>query len=73
MTVPALMQNHQRKTYVTQLHKFYTELSQALILYQTDKNAVNIKEAGFTSDDNVYQFMKDYSSGLRYRQNSLFP
>ena len=46
MTVPTLMQNHQRKTYVTQLHKFYTELSQALIRYQTDKN--------------VYQFMKDY-------------
>ncbi len=60
MTVPTLMQNHQRKTYVTQLHKFYTELSQALIRYQTDKNAVNFKEAGFTSDDNVYQFMKDY-------------
>ncbi len=60
MTVPTLMQNHQRKTYVTQLHKIYNELQQASLQYQTDKNAVNIKEAGFTSDDNVYQFMKDY-------------
>ena len=60
MTVPTLMQNYQRKSYVTQLHKFYTELSQALIQYQTDKNAVNLREAGFTSDDNIYQFMKSY-------------
>lgn len=60
MTVPTLMQNYQRKSYVTQLHKFYTELSQALIQYQTDKNALNLREAGFTSDDNIYQFMKSY-------------
>ena len=42
MTVPTLMQNHQRKTYVTQLHKIYNELSQALVRYQNDKNALNI-------------------------------
>ena len=46
MTVPTLMQNHQRKTYVTQLHKVYNELSQALIIYQNNKNALNVKEAG---------------------------
>ena len=31
MTVPSLMQNHQRKTYVTQLHKVYNELQQAAL------------------------------------------
>ena len=29
MTIPTLMQNHQRKTYVTQLHKVYNEFQQA--------------------------------------------
>ena len=30
MTVPTLMQNYQRQSYVTQLHKVYNELGQAL-------------------------------------------
>ena len=60
MTVPSLMQNHQRKTYVTQLHKFYNELSQALVRYQTDKNALSLSEAGLTSDGAVYNFFNTY-------------
>lgn len=60
MTVPTLMQNYQRKSYVTQLHKFYTELSQALIQYQTDRNAVSLKEAGLTSDDALSNFFNTY-------------
>ncbi len=60
MTVPSLMQNHQRKTYVTQLHKVYNELSQALLQYQTDKNAVNLKEAGLTSQAAVNEFITNY-------------
>ena len=58
MTVPTLMQNHQRKTYVTQLHKFYNQLSQALVRFQTDKNAVNLKEAGLV--DNFDYFWTSY-------------
>ena len=42
MTVPTLMQNYQRKSYVTQLHKVYNELSQALVQYQNDNNALNL-------------------------------
>ena len=49
MTVPTLMQNHQRKTYVTQLHKVYNELNQCLFRYQNDRNAINLTEAGVTS------------------------
>ena len=49
MTVPTLMQNYQRQSYVTQLHKVYNELSQALLRYQTDRNAINLAEAGLTS------------------------
>ena len=60
MTVPTLMQNYQRKTYVTQLHKVYNELSQALLQYQTDRNAVNLREAGINSLNNTLSFINSY-------------
>ena len=60
MTVPTLMQNHQRKTYVTQLHKVYNEFSQALVQYQTDRNAINLTEAGLTSQVNFNSFISNY-------------
>ena len=52
MTVPSLMQNYQRQSYVTQLNKFYNELSQAIVQYVTEQNAINIKEAGLTTTVN---------------------
>ncbi len=60
MTIPTLMQNYQRKSYVTQLHKVYNELNQALLQYQTDKNAVNLKEAGLTTNEACGEFFKKY-------------
>lgn len=60
MTVPTLMQNHQRKTYVTQLHKVYNELQQAAQQYMTDRNAVNLREAGLTSTEALDNFIKTY-------------
>ena len=60
MTVPTLMQNYQRQNYVTQLHKVYNELSQALLRYQTDKNAINFKEAGLSGSEAYTEFQKNY-------------
>lgn len=60
MTVPTLMQNYQKKTYVTQIHKVYTELQQAAEQYMTDRNAVNLREAGLTSNDALSNFVKTY-------------
>jgi len=60
MTVPSLMQNYQRQSYVTQLHKVYNELSQALVRYQNDKNAINLSEAGMTTVSAAQNFIKDY-------------
>ena len=54
------MQNHQRKTYVTQLHKVYNELQQAALQYMTEKNAINMKEAGINSDAAAVDFIKKY-------------
>lgn len=60
MTVPTLMQNHQRKVYVAQLHKVYNELSQVLLQYQTDRNAVNLSEAGLNNAQAVYDMITNY-------------
>ena len=46
MTVPTLMQNYQRQSYVTQLHKTYNEISQALLRYQTDKKCYQFVRGG---------------------------
>ena len=60
MTIPSLMQNHQKKTYIMQLHKVYNEVQQAFLQVMTDKNALNLSEAGFSSQTAVNQFLKDY-------------
>ena len=60
MTVPTLMQNYQRQSYVTQLHKVYNETTQAALRYVTDRNALNMKEAGMTSTDAAVNFVNTY-------------
>lgn len=60
MTVPTLMQNHQRKTYVVQLHKIYNEAQQAALQYITDKNAIDLKEAGLISTEAAADWVKSY-------------
>ena len=60
MTVPTLMQNYQRQSYVTQLHKVYNETTQAALRYVTDRNALNLKEAGLTSTDAAVNFINTY-------------
>ncbi len=60
MTIPSLIQNHQRKTYVTQLHKVYTEVQQASLRYMADKNAINLREAGLTNSAKMKEFTNNY-------------
>ncbi len=57
MTVPSLIQNHQRKTYVTQLHKTYNEIQQAFMQEMTEKNAINLREAGLTDTNKIDEFI----------------
>ena len=61
MTVPSLMQNYQRQSYVTQLHKVYNELSQILVRYQNDKNALNLFEAGLNSTAAIQNMLTSYT------------
>ena len=65
MTVPTLMQNHQRKTYVTQLHKVYNEFQQSFVQKINDHNAVNLTEAGFVSGSEE-DFLKSYFKIVKY-------
>ena len=60
MTVPTLMQNYQRQSYVTQLHKVYNEVQQASLRYMTDKNAINLREAGLVTQAEIANFTHTY-------------
>ena len=60
MTVPTLMQNYQRQSYVTQLHKVYNETSQVFLRYMTDKNAINLREAGISSQAEMNNVITNY-------------
>ena len=73
MTVPTLMQNYQKKSYVTQLHKVYNELQQSIVQLMTDKNAVNLKEAGINSTAAAQNFIKSYFKIVSTCENSLKP
>ena len=60
MTIPTLIQNHQRKVYVTQLHKVYNELQQSASMFMSDRFAVNLVEAGLYSQEDVDKFFSSY-------------
>ncbi len=60
MTVPSLMQNYQRQSYITQLHKVYNEVQQASLQYITERNAINLIEAGITSQAAIRDFSKTH-------------
>lgn len=60
MTLPTLTQNYQKKVYITQLKKVYNLMSQAVLQFQTDKNALNPAEAGLVSQDTVDNFVPNY-------------
>lgn len=57
LTVPTLMKNHQKKVFVTQFRKAYSELSQAVENYTDMNNSVNLYEAGLNGDDGVMDFV----------------
>lgn len=52
MTIPTLVQNYQRESYVTQLHKVYNELSQATQRALHDTNAVSLAETRYNESNN---------------------
>ena len=72
MTVPTLMQNYQRKSFVTQLHKVYSEVMQATERYTSDNNYVSFGESRIRGNDTeLKRFINTYfkvvkDCGTRY-------
>lgn len=61
MTIPTLMQNHQRTVYVTQLHKLYSDLSQATLKAINDNNAISLDETKYNNKTTgAKAFLTDY-------------
>ena len=60
MTVPSLVQNYQRQSYVTQLHKVYNELQQAFVQVVTENNAIDLREAGLGTQTNIKPFLQNH-------------
>ena len=75
MTMPTLVENHQRKVYVTQLQKVYTELSQAAKRAITDTNAVSLDETRFNEKNanGAKQFFTTYFNVVQDCGTTLTP
>ncbi len=75
MTVPTLVQNYQRDSYVTQLKKVYTELSQAAIKAAQDNNAVSLDESMFNKNhaNGAKNFITNYFKVAKDCGTSLTP
>ncbi len=73
MTIPTLMTNYQDKAYTTQLHKVYNELQQAMLQVMTEKNAVNLKEAGINSSTAAQNLIKKSFKVVTSCETSLTP
>ena len=75
MTMPTLMSNHQRKVYVTQLQKVYTELSQAAKRAISDNNAISLDETKYNRNNanGAKNFLHDYFNVVQDCGTDLTP
>lgn len=75
LTVPTLVNNHQKTIYVTSLHKFYNDLNRAVETYMADQHVDDLSEsdlaesaAGLTEFvNNNFKIQKN--CGTRYYEN----
>lgn len=75
MTMPNLVSNHQKKVYVTQLQKVYTELSQGAKRAITDNNAISLDETKYNNKhaNGAQSFLNDYFNVARDCGTDLTP
>lgn len=60
LTIPSLMNKYQKEAYVTELHKVYNDVYQALRQVYSDRNTDNPLEAGLTSQEALDTWVKGY-------------
>lgn len=74
MTVPTLVQNYQRKSFVTQLHKVYSEVGQAAERYAADNNVVSLTESRLRGNSTeVNRFATTYFKVVKNCHGSYIP
>ena len=74
MTVPTLVQNYQRKSFVTQLRKVTSELSQAAERYKSDNNYISLKESRIIGNrEELNRFVKTYFKVVKDCAGSYVP
>ena len=74
MTVPTLMQNYQRQSFVTQLRKVYSEVGQAAERYKSDNNVVSLRESRLRNNsEELNRFMNTYFKVVRNCNGSYAP
>ena len=73
LTIPTLVQNYQKKSYVTQLHKVYSEISQACERYKADKNLVSLRESKLVNNQTeLKNFMNTYFKVVKDCGNAYY-
>ena len=61
MTVPSLMNNYQRQSYVTQLHKVYNEFLQVFERYMADQKVDTLSESDIYNNPGALNtFVRNY-------------
>lgn len=60
LTLPNVMGNYKKKTYVAQLQKVYNQISQAAQQFMVDEEADSLVDTSLTTDDGVKNFLKKY-------------
>lgn len=74
MTIPTLMQNYQRQSYVTQLKKVYNEIGQAVERYAADNNVVSLTESRLRGNSaEVNRFVTTYFKVVKNCHGSYTP
>lgn len=74
LTLPTLVKNHQRQVYVTQLHKVYNQMSQAVELYMTDTRAVSLAETRLRNNSvELKRFFTNYFKVVKDCNGSYVP
>ena len=60
LTVPTLVNNHQKQIYTTSLHKFYNDLDRAIQTYMADQHIDDLSESDLAgNEDGLREFVND--------------
>ncbi len=60
LTLPNVINNYQKKVYVTNVQKVYNVVSDAAQKYMTDNNSDSLEETDLTSIEGVGEFLNNY-------------